>query len=419
MRFKFVHAADLHLDSPFVGVGALDNALGDRLRDASLQALDRIVAKAIDVDAAFVVFAGDLYDGPSRGIRAQIRFRDALARLSAKGIRSFVAHGNHDPELGSWSWATIRDWPEGVTVFEARTPESIPVERHGERLATVHGVSYGAREERENLALRFPVVNGAGGGLHVGVLHCAVEGESGQFGHETYSPCTLEDLRSRNMGYWALGHVHRHKVLARDPWVVYPGNTQGRGLAAVERGRKGAVVVEVADGKVVAVAPFETDSARFFEVEVDIAKAADVAGVADLLGGRAEAIAQEHEGVALVLRGRLTGRGEVYADLHREKSLEPVLAAVRDLSGPNVYWLDIEDATAPALDLAKIREAGDLRSAVLETWDAWRNGGEMTQVPDWIREDLGRPGEIPAALLDELLREAMHDVVGRLSTGER
>lgn len=417
MRFKFIHAADLHLDSPFVGIGTLDPDLAARLRDASLNALEHIVAKATEVDAAFVVLAGDLYDGPSRGIRAQIRFRDALARLAAKGIRSFVAHGNHDPEGGRWT--AIRDWPDGVTVFPPREPASVPVERNGTRIAMVHGVSFGARKERNNLALRFPVANRDGGILHVGVLHCAVEGESGQFGHKRYSPCTLDDLRGRNMGYWALGHVHRHKVLARDPWVVYPGNTQGRGIAAVERGPKGAVVVDVEDGKVVAVTPFETDSVRFFEVELDIGEATDVGGVAEALAGRAKALAEQNDGVDVVLRGRLTGRGEVHAELCTANALKPLFATLPELSPASIHWLDLVDAAAPALNLDQIRESGDLRSAVLETSDDWRVGGELNQIPSGLRSDIERAGKMPPGLFDELLREAMHDVIGRLSTGER
>ena len=408
MKFKFVHAADLHLDSPFVGIGGLDAALAARLRDASLDALDRIVAKAIEVDAAFVVFAGDLYDGPNRGIRAQLRFKSALARLSTQGIQSFVAHGNHDPEGGRWS--AIREWPGGVTIFPAGEPQSVPVVRDGRTLANVHGVSFGARHERENLALRFP--HPPATTFDVGVLHCSVDGANG---HENYSPCALDELRASGLDYWALGHVHRHRVLDQRPWVVYPGNTQGRGMAPAERGAKGALVVEVEDSAVAGVTPFWTDRARFFEVEADIGAAPDVAGVGDLLREAAEAIAQQHEGVDIILRGRLVGRGAAHGELQRERSREELLAGVRDLTGERVHWLGVENDAAPALDIERIRAAADLRSAVLEMSDSWG----ATALPQALRNDLGHVGDLPDELVDALLREATYDVLGRLTQEER
>lgn len=412
MGFKFVHAADLHLDTPFVGIGSLDADLAQRLCDASLDALNRVVAKAIEVHAAFVVLAGDLYDGPDRGIRAQVRFKSALTRLSDRGIHSFVAHGNHDPEGGRWT--AIRSWPDRVTVFPAEIPRSVEVVRDGRTLATVHGISYGTRHERENLALRFSPPTTPG--LHVAVLHCSVDG---MLGHENYSPCSLDDLRERGMDYWALGHVHRHRVLARDPWVVYPGNTQGRGMAASEHGPKGALVVDVEDGRVIGVSPFPTDSARFFELEVNVADAPDIASIGELLREGAEGLAGKNGGVDVILRARLVGRTTAYGALRSGRTREQLLDGVRDLTERGIYWLGVEDHTAPELDIDRIREAGDLRSAVLETWDTWRAGGSAASLPSALRDELARVGELPDELLEELLREATHDVLGRLTVEER
>ena len=399
MRFRFVHAADLHLDTPFVGLELLDATLAQRLRDASLDALDRIVTKAIEVDAAFVVFAGDLYDGVERGIRAQLHFRAALVRLADQGIQSFVAHGNHDPEGGRWT--AVRAWPERVTVFASGAPQSVAVVRDGVALATVHGVSYGAKAERENLALRF--ARPAGGGPHVAVLHCSVDRAPG---HENYSPCNLDDLRSRGMTYWALGHVHQHRVLAREPWVVYPGNTQGRGIGVGERGAKGALGVE----------PFATDKARFFELQVDIGDASDIATLSDKLREQAEALADENEGTDVILRARLTGRGALHGEIKRLRVREELLAGVRDLAR-RAWWLSLEDGARPALDLERIRAGQDLRSEVLATWDVWRASEGWAALPAALRAEPDRVGRLTPELLAELLPEAAYDVVERL-TGE-
>lgn len=139
MRFQFIHAADLHLDTPFTGMHRVDARLAATLRDATTKAFENLVAAALERSVAFVVIAGDVYDGPERGVRAQLAFRDGLDRLARAGIRSFVVHGNHDPVEDGWS--AVRTWPDGVTVFSAGEVATIPVERDGQTLALIHGIS--------------------------------------------------------------------------------------------------------------------------------------------------------------------------------------------------------------------------------------------------------------------------------------
>src|SRR6478672_7542537 len=151
-KFRFVHAADLHLDTPFAAIGRVAPEIAGRLRDASLEAYDALTRLAIEREAAFVVFAGDIYDCADRGVRAQLRFLRGVERLGEKRIPVFVAHGNHDPLDG---WSAIRRAPANLTVFGAGTVETHPVTRDGELLAHVCGVSYARRDVSENLALGF------------------------------------------------------------------------------------------------------------------------------------------------------------------------------------------------------------------------------------------------------------------------
>src|SRR5262245_51374847 len=124
--FRFVHAADLHLDTPFEGLARTSPEVGAALRDASLQAFDALVELTLREDAAFLVIAGDVYDGAERGVRAQLRFLGGLRRLSEAGVQVLVTHGNHDPLDG---WSAIREWPAGVHVFSPEVVEQVPVER--------------------------------------------------------------------------------------------------------------------------------------------------------------------------------------------------------------------------------------------------------------------------------------------------
>src|SRR5947207_1400019 len=168
LKFRFVHAADLHLDTPFAAIGRVAPEIAGRLRDASLEAFDALVGMAIEREAAFVVFAGDIYDAADRGVRAQLRFLRGVERLADRGIPVFVAHGNHDPLDG---WSAIRRAPANLTVFGGDAVESHSVVRDGELLAQVYGISYPHRDVSENLALRFRRQDAAHGAnpLHVGV----------------------------------------------------------------------------------------------------------------------------------------------------------------------------------------------------------------------------------------------------------
>ncbi len=225
--FCFVHAADLHLDTPFKGVGRTNEFVARSLREASLEAYDSLATLCIERRAAFLVLAGDIYDGAHRGVRAQLRFLDGLERLGRAGIPALVVHGNHDP-IGS-GWAAISSWPASVHIFGSSSVETVPVLGEDGTIAHVHGISYGQRDVSENLVRRFPVA--VGSGFHVGLLHCNVLGRDS--GHASYSPCSLDDMAVTGLDYWALGHIHTRAVLSGRPhgdeqWVVYPGNLQAR-----------------------------------------------------------------------------------------------------------------------------------------------------------------------------------------------
>jgi exonuclease SbcD len=406
LRFSFIHAADLHLDSPLTGLGQAPHA--EALKDATLAAFDAVVARALACDAAFVVLAGDLYDGPEHGLRAQLRFQAGLERLSERGVEVFIAHGNHDPKGGRWD--LIRRWPPGVHVFPPGLPATREVTRGGAVLARVHGVSYAERHTQDNLARRFP--RGAPDALDVAVLHCNVGGDPN---HGDYAPCTLDDLLVSGLDYWALGHVHRHRVLARGPtWVVYPGCTQGRGFKPGEVGPKGAVEVVVDGGAVVDVLPFSTDRVRFLEVEVDIAPLADAGDLQRALDAAARRLAAANPDVTLALRGRLTGRGGLHARLRPVSARQELLAELsRDADA--WVWTALDDQTAPLLDLGRLRQRDDLLAAILETSDRWGASG----LPASLREELLRPGlDLPEARLSALLSEATLDALSELDPSE-
>lgn len=367
--FSFVHAADLHLDTPFSGVQAVAPGIARALRDASLAAFDAVVELALAREVAFVLIAGDVYDGAERGLRAQLHFRDGLARLSAAGISSFVVHGNHDPLESGWS-ALGNAWPEGVTVFGCESVDVVAVERDGVQLATVQGISYAQRDTTENLARRFS--RPPGPGVHLGLLHCNVEGAPS--GHANYAPCTLGDLRATRLDYLALGHVHERRVLAEgtgpgDPWVVYPGNTQARSPRHSETGAKGAYVVEVRDGRVLAPEFVACDRVRFAELACEISELSDLGELEAELRELAERAQRDAQSRSVIVRAAFTGRGGLHGDLSRPGVLDELLAHLRDRSPesePFCWWDSIHDESIAPGEVEELLGRGDFAADLLE-----------------------------------------------------
>lgn len=359
--FRFIHAADLHLDTPFEGVAGPAPEVAEALREASLQAWDRLVQLALDEEVLFVLLAGDIYDGAERGVRAQIRFVNGLRRLDQAGIRTFIVHGNHDPLSG---WSAVHEWPATVTIFGSGAVESLPLEIAGEQVAVIHGISYGKRETIDNLARKF--TRGDGRGLHVGLLHANVGAVSE---HASYAPCGLADLTAAGMDYWALGHVHKRQVLREgDPWVVYPGDTQGRSPKPSETGEKGAFVVTVSGSTVSPPEFYALDAVRFIECEHDIGDVVDIPQLQSRLAESLDSLRAQHEGRALLVRITLGGRGRLADDLARPGAIDGLLVEMREADAglePFLWIESIKNHTRQELDFATIRARDDFSAGLL------------------------------------------------------
>jgi exonuclease SbcD len=400
--FCFVHAADLHLDTPFKGVGQTNPFVAESLREASLAAFSDLVALCVERDAAFLVLSGDIYDGAERGIRAQLRFREGLLRLSRAGIQTFVVHGNHDPVDGGWS--AISEWPPLVTVFEGDAVRTVPVVRAGQQIASVQGISYWRRDVTENLTKRFQRVEGDW--LKIGVLHCNVAGSPEA--HQNYSPCTLDDLQSVGLDYWALGHVHSRAVLSGRPygdacWVVYPGNLQGRSSQAGELGPKGAVVVGVDRSRVARVEFVACDRIRFEEELVDGAAVTSLEELRDELVEAGRQRLAEAGGRSVILRAKLTGASPIHHRL-RPRVLDELLVSLRDdfvAREPWLWWAAMDDATIPVLDLEDVRSGSDFASDLVAITEAMAGSGMRLGPAGVTTADGHEP--LAAEFLDSLL----------------
>lgn len=235
-EIRFIHAADLHLDSPMVGLKHFPDRMFKRLQESTFQALEKIITRAIAENVDFVIFAGDIFDIQDRSIRAQSRFRKEMEKLQKKGIPSFVVHGNHDHLSGTWAHLNL---PSNVEVFGPEV-EMKPFYSNSGTVVHLYGFSYLERHVHDRKIEEYEKVPNAD--FHIGILHGNLEGS---MEHGNYAPFQLKDLYNKEFDYWALGHIHKRSILSEEPPIVYPGNIQGRNKK--ELGIKGCYLVEMSE----------------------------------------------------------------------------------------------------------------------------------------------------------------------------
>ncbi|HEX6986053.1 MAG TPA: DNA repair exonuclease, partial [Planctomycetaceae bacterium] len=213
--FKFLHAADLHLDSPLRGLDRYDGAPVEAIRQATRRAVENLVDLAIAERVAFVLIAGDVYDGDWPDYNTGLFFARQMAKLREAGIAVYLLAGNHDAASVITRALTL---PDNVAVFPTDAPGTLIHE--GANVA-IHGQGFRTRAVLDDLSANYP--KATPGCFNIGLLHTAAAGCDG---HDPYAPCTVEGLRNRGYDYWALGHIHLRQTLCDDgTFIAYSGNT--------------------------------------------------------------------------------------------------------------------------------------------------------------------------------------------------
>ncbi len=392
--FRFLHAADIHLDSPLQGLERYPDAPVEAVRAAPRRAFEALVELAIDERVAFVLLAGDLYDGDWKDYNTGLFFVAQMRRLADVGIPVHLVSGNHDAA----SQITKRlSLPPNVHHHASRLPETIELPDYD---VAIHGQSFATRRVPEDLAAGFPQADR--GRFEIGLLHTSLDGRPG---HDDYAPCTVEGLRAKGYAYWALGHVHkREEVCKGDPWIVFPGNLQGR--HARETGGKGASLVTVDHGRVVAVDHRDLDAVRWVRIEVDVS-ALDrpddaLCRARDALGAAVSAA----EGRLVAARLVLSGATPIHDALVREPErwLHEYRALASDLAEPGVWLERVDFATRDRRDLRALLGREDALGGLLrrieglarESFDISSARGEFEELrrklPPVLLGDPGLPG---------------------------
>ncbi len=400
--FRFLHAADIHLDSPLKGLAQRNPAASSATREA----FDNLVSQAIHEKVSFMVIAGDLYDGDWRDFQTGLFFVQQMGRCAKAGIPAFLLHGNHDAESQITRNLAL---PENVKVFSARNPQTYEVDHAG---VVLHGQSFQRRDVTDNLAAAYPepVPNN----FNIGVLHTALGGLGG---HENYAPCHLNDLVYKGYDYWALGHVHQSGVLHERPHVVFPGNAQGRHIR--ETGPKGACLVTVEDGEVSGLSWLHSDVLRWAQVHVPVDACHATGEVVDRIREAMDAaISASADGRLMAFRIELTGRTQLHdALLSSTEQMEADVQAAMLAYGDDVALLErLVVATESLLDDDTLRLREDMLGELHRMLgEAGQDAALLGQLEGEIGELVRRlPAELRGDVEDAMLKAAIEKDYGAL-----
>ncbi len=414
MKWRFIHSADVHLDSPMLNLDRYEGAPAGRFREAARGALDNLVELAIKEQASFVIFAGDLYDGECRDINTAIELRRRLAELAKHNIKSFIVQGNHDA-ASRVTKAFRLEVPEGVHLLPTSHPKTITLDNP--RIA-IHGQGFETQAVTDNLAVGYPAP--VPDHLNVGVLHTNCGGRPG---YDNYAPSTVAHLSAKGYDYWALGHIHQQAILHKeDPWIVYPGNLQGRNIR--ETGPKGCVLVTVDDARIIEVEQRYIDTVRWAHCEIDISSCSDgysaMATVAERLSQEVGEIGDR----LLAARVELKGAAPVHRELshHPQHWQQQLREMAVDRFDDRVWIEKIRFNTSEPLDLSSIDTPDDSLGDLLRDLSGLKDlddvlaeiGDELKELKHVLPSDPRLPDGIMPDLTDRETRAALLEDVKQL-----
>lgn len=417
---KLVHAADLHVDSPLQGLARYEEAPVEAIRGATRRALENLVQLCFDQRADVLLLAGDLFDGDGRDHATGLFFTSQLARLREADVQVVLVRGNHDAQSRVFQQMRHGDH---VHELSQRKPDTWLHEGLG---LAVHGQGFAERVVTDDLAAALP--DARAGLFNVGLLHTSLDGRPG---HDAYAPTSVDVLASKGYDYWALGHVHAREVVRDEPYIVFPGNIQGRHVR--ETGAKGASVVHVEDGRVVELTHWPLDVLRWAQVEVDAAELGDVDGVVDAVGAQLAREADGADGRLLAARVRVVGASSAHGALLADP--EGLSHAVRgvalELLGHEAAWIEsVRVDTRQPMDLEAVRQRDDALGGLARSLAALPDGAEAlaeladelaaltAKLPAPVREGPEGLRLDDPALLAELVRDAEQLLLPRLLEAE-
>ncbi len=412
MPYRFVHSADIHLDSPLRSLAFRNAELAELIGNATRHAFVALVDLCLEERVDALLLAGDLYDGDQTSMKTARFLAEQIRRLDAAGIAVFIIRGNHDA-LSKITHELV--FPQSVKVFGGRA-EAVEARTHGGMPVVIHGLSFARPQAPESLVPKYkPPVQGA---VNVGLMHTSLAGAPG---HDPYAPCSVADLKATGFGYWALGHVHKRSVIEGACTIVMPGMPQGRDIN--EAGPKSVTLATIRDDGAVEIEERVTSLAQFERVGVDATGIDDWRELAEAVS---RALERVREGVAaehLVARLRVHGATPLAWRARRDVDLLKAEADHRAavIGACWVEKLEVECRTAEALGAGDpVADLRALIAAKVADSDGFREEAAAVarelapQLPPECRGWLGGDEQAFEAAVAALAAEGADDVIARL-----
>jgi len=278
----------------------------EELRRATRRAFENLVNLALEESVNFVLIAGDLYDGDWKDYKTGLYLLSQLRKLREAEIPVFIVAGNHDALSKITKDLAL---PKGITRFPTKKATTIILD---DPPVAIHGRSFSTNIMKKNLAVTYP--SPVPGYFNIGLLHTSLNGREG---HETYAPCSLEDLINKGYDYWALGHAHRLETVHEShPFVAFPGNTQGRHIR--ETGPKGCLLVTVNEPYEIDAEFRNLDVVRWERINVDVSGAEDPYEVLELVGNQIKETAEKNDNMPLIVRLEISGSSPAHEALSED-----------------------------------------------------------------------------------------------------
>ncbi len=324
---KFIHAADIHLDSPLRGLSRYEGAPVELMQTATRRAFINLIDLACQEAVDFILLAGDLYDGDWKDYNTGLFFNQQMSRLREANIKVFMVLGNHDASNAITRQLRL---PDNVIEFSDQEAETKYLEDLG---VAIHGQSFANKVITDDLSANYP--DAISDYFNIGVLHTALNGRNG---HDHYAPCTIPGLLSHGYDYWALGHVHQREIIHEKPWIVFSGNLQGRHVR--ETGAKGCSLVTVEDGET-KVNHISVDVLRWQACRLDVSEITVAEDLLDKAHSAVTKALEDAEDRPLALRFVITGTSPINNELHSnsERWLNEIRAVATD-AGLGKVWIE-------------------------------------------------------------------------------
>ncbi len=394
--FTFIHAADIHLDSPLIGLSQHEEAPTETIRGATRSALTRLVDLALEREVDFVLIAGDLYDGDWKDFGTGLFFVNQMRRLDNAAIPVFLIYGNHDAESRVTKSLTL---PGNVHVYSTTEAETVA---HPELPVCLHGQGFATQSVTENLAEKYPAP--VDKKFNIGLLHTNLGDREG---HGNYAPSSLSQLVSQGYDYWALGHIHASEIHHENPHVVYSGNTQGRHIN--ETGAKGCYLVSVSGELEVSSIEFcVLDSVRWENNEIDCSSVESEQGLLKLIRDRLTRSLDLADGRLLAVRLTLTGHTALHEAFHAEHArLRAECFSLAAEIDSEMIWIEgLRLKTRTLIDPAELAKRDDLTALVLDALHSF----DPCTLPDPVNTLKSKlPPEAARALVSSLQPESEAD----------